>query len=59
MVNVEDNQWVDEGATLVEIDPKDHEVTLARAQATLDTSNSCPTEGSLDTGVFQGIYPGH
>ena len=22
-VNVDDNQWVDEGATLVEIDPKD------------------------------------
>ena len=40
-VNVEDNQWVDEGSTLVEIDPKDYEVALARAQATLDTSRGC------------------
>ena len=36
-VNVEDNQWVDQGFTLVEIVPKDYEVALARAQATLDT----------------------
>src|ERR1700735_1136404 len=39
-VNVEDNQWVNEGATLLEIDPKDYEVALARAQATLDTSEA-------------------
>ena len=38
-VNVDDNQWVNEGSTLVEIDPKDYEVALARAQATLDTSS--------------------
>ena len=37
-VNVADNQWVTEGSTLVEIDSKDYEVALARAQATLDTS---------------------
>ena len=35
-VHVEDNQWVEEGSTLVEIDPKDYEVALARAQATLE-----------------------
>src|ERR1700678_3162471 len=29
-VNVEDNQWVEAGSTLVEIDPKDYEVALAR-----------------------------
>src|ERR1700674_5516589 len=27
-VHVEDNQWVEEGSTLVEIDPKDYEVAL-------------------------------
>src|SRR5271169_1152631 len=39
-VNVEDNQWVEAGSTLVEIDPKDYEVALVRAQATLDTSEA-------------------
>ena len=39
-VHVEDNQWVDEGSPLVEIDPKDYEVALARAQATLETSEA-------------------
>src|ERR1700716_3079019 len=29
-VNVEDNQWVQKGAVLVEIDPKDFEVTVAQ-----------------------------
>jgi membrane fusion protein, multidrug efflux system len=48
-VNVEDNQWVNEGATLVEIDPKDYGVALARAQATLDTSEA--TAKSLDIDV--------
>src|SRR5580658_8162351 len=39
-VHVEDNQWVDEGSTPVEIDPKDYETALARAQATLDTAEA-------------------
>jgi membrane fusion protein, multidrug efflux system len=34
-VNVEDNQWVEKGAVLVEIDPKDYEVAVAQAQANL------------------------
>ena len=34
-VNVGDNQWVEAGSTLVEIDRKDYEVALAGAQATL------------------------
>jgi len=34
-VNVGDNQWVEKGAVLVEIDPKDYEVAVAQAQANL------------------------
>src|ERR1700684_1280412 len=34
-VSVEDNQWVEKGAVLVEIDPKDYEVAAAQAQANL------------------------
>jgi membrane fusion protein (multidrug efflux system) len=37
-VNVEDNQWVQQGAVLVEIDPKDYEVAVAEAQANLDSA---------------------
>jgi membrane fusion protein (multidrug efflux system) len=50
-VNVEDNQWVDEGYTLVEIDPKDYEVTLARAQATLETSEAAAKSSNIDVPV--------
>jgi membrane fusion protein, multidrug efflux system len=34
-VNVGDNQWVERGTVLVEIDPKDYEVAIAQAQASL------------------------
>ena len=34
-VNVDDNQWVQKGTILVEIDPKDYEVAVAQAQANL------------------------
>src|SRR5580658_9718865 len=50
-VNVEDNQWVDEGYTLVEIDPKDYEVTLARAQATLETSEASAKSSNIDVPI--------
>ena len=40
-VNVEDNQWVDAGSTLVEIDPKDYEVALARAAGNARHFRSC------------------
>jgi membrane fusion protein (multidrug efflux system) len=40
LVNVDDNQWVDKGAVLVEIDPKDYEVAVAQAQANLDASEA-------------------
>jgi membrane fusion protein, multidrug efflux system len=50
-VNVEDNQWVDAGSTLVEIDPKDNEVALARAQATLDTSEATAKSSNIDVPI--------
>jgi membrane fusion protein (multidrug efflux system) len=37
-VNVEDNQWVEKGTVLVEIDPKDYEVAVAQAQAKLSSA---------------------
>ncbi len=39
-VNVDDNQWVEKGAVLVEIDPKDYEVAVAQAQANLATAEA-------------------
>jgi len=50
-VDVDDNQWVNEGATLVEIDPKDYEVALAKAQATLDTSGAAARSSNIDVPV--------
>src|SRR6516165_3444924 len=37
-VNVGDNQWVDKGTVLVEIDPKDYQVAVAQARANLDSA---------------------
>jgi membrane fusion protein (multidrug efflux system) len=39
-VNVDDNQWVEKGTLLVEIDPKDYEVAVAQAQANLDSAEA-------------------
>ena len=50
-VKVEDNQWVDEGSTLVEIDPKDYGVALARAQATLETSEAVAKSSNIDVPI--------
>ncbi|HEX8765613.1 MAG TPA: HlyD family secretion protein [Candidatus Acidoferrum sp.] len=48
-VNVDDNQWVERGTVLVEIDPKDYEVAVALAQANL--SNAEATAQSLNITV--------
>src|SRR6202453_4329929 len=50
-VNVEDNQWVDEGYTLVGIDPKDYEVALSRAQAALETSEAAAKSSNIDVPI--------
>jgi len=48
-VNVDDNQWVQKGTVLVEIDPKDYEVAVAQAQANL--ANAEATAQSLNITV--------
>jgi membrane fusion protein, multidrug efflux system len=48
-VNVDDNQWVKSGTVLVEIDPKDYEVSVAQAQANL--ANAEATAQSLNITV--------
>jgi membrane fusion protein, multidrug efflux system len=50
-VNVEDNQWVEEGFTLVEIDPKDNEVAMARAQAALDNADAAAKSLNIEVPV--------
>ena len=50
-VNVDDNQWVDAGSTLVEIDPKDYEVAMAKAVATLETSQAAAKSSNIDVPV--------
>jgi membrane fusion protein (multidrug efflux system) len=50
-VNVEDNQWVEKGSTLVEIDPKDYEVASERAQAELDASEATAKSLNIDVPV--------
>jgi len=50
-VNVDDNQWVEQGATLVEIDPKDYEVALARAQAALDNADAAAESLNIDVPI--------
>src|SRR5882724_9804351 len=48
-VSVDDNQWVEKGTVLVEIDPKDYEVAVAQAQANL--ANAEATAQSLNITV--------
>jgi membrane fusion protein (multidrug efflux system) len=50
-VNVEDNQWVEQGYTLVEIDPKDYDVALARAQADLDNADAAAESLNIDVPI--------
>ena len=48
-VNVNDNQWVNKGDALVEIDPTDYQVALAQAQANL--ASALATAQSLNITV--------
>lgn len=48
-VNVDDNQYVNQGDVLVEIDPKDYEVAIAKARA--DLANAEATAKSLNISV--------
>jgi membrane fusion protein (multidrug efflux system) len=50
-VHVEDNQYVQAGTTLVEIDPKDYQVTVARAQADLKTAEASARALNIDVPI--------
>jgi membrane fusion protein (multidrug efflux system) len=50
-VHVGDNQYVQEGATLVEIDPKDYQVALSKAQANLETAEATARALNIDVPV--------
>jgi membrane fusion protein (multidrug efflux system) len=50
-VHVEDNQYVQEGATLVEIDPKDYQVAEAKAQANLETAEASARALNIDVPI--------
>jgi membrane fusion protein, multidrug efflux system len=50
-VHVDDNQNVQEGATLVEIDPKDYQVAEAKAQANLETAEAAARALNIDVPI--------
>ncbi|MGA7459481.1 MAG: HlyD family secretion protein [Candidatus Korobacteraceae bacterium] len=50
-VHVGDNQWVQQGDTLVEIDPKDYQVAQAKAQANLETAEASARALNIDVPV--------
>jgi membrane fusion protein (multidrug efflux system) len=50
-VHVGDNQYVQQGATLVEIDPKDYEVAVARAEANLETAEASARALNIDVPI--------
>jgi len=50
-VHVGDNQWVQEGATLVEIDPQDYQVAVAKAQADLKTAEAAARALNIDVPI--------
>lgn len=50
-VNVKDNQYVQGGATLVEIDPKDYQVAVAKAQANLEIAEASAHALNIDVPI--------
>jgi len=50
-VNVTDNQWVQQGAILVEIDPRDNQVAVEKAQADLETSEASARALNIDVPI--------
>lgn len=50
-VHVGDNQYVQQGTTLVEIDPKDYQVAVARAQANLETAKASARALNIDVPI--------
>jgi len=50
-VHVGDNQYVQEGATLVEIDPRDYQVAAAKARANLETAEASARALNIDVPI--------
>jgi membrane fusion protein, multidrug efflux system len=50
-VHVGDNEYVEQGASLVEIDPKDYQVAVARAQANLATAQASARALNIDVPI--------
>jgi membrane fusion protein, multidrug efflux system len=50
-VYVGDNQYVQQGATLVEIDPTDYQVAVAKAEADLDTAEASARALNIDVPI--------
>jgi membrane fusion protein, multidrug efflux system len=50
-VHVGDNQYVQEGSNLVEIDPKDYLVAVAKAQANLETAEASARALNIDVPI--------
>ena len=50
-VHVGDNQYVQQGDTLVEIDPEDYQVAVARAQANLETAEASARALNIDVPI--------
>jgi membrane fusion protein (multidrug efflux system) len=50
-VHVGDNQYVQENAALVEIDPKDYQVAVAKAQANLETAEASARALNIDVPI--------
>lgn len=50
-VFVGDNQYVQKGATLVEIDPKDYQVAVAKAQASLEIAEASARALNIDVPI--------
>ena len=50
-VNVDDNQYVQKGAVLVEIDPKDYEVAVEQAKANLASADATAQSMNIDVPI--------
>ena len=50
-VLVDDNVWVKAGQVLVELDPRDYEVSLGQAQANLNAAEAAVTQGEAQLQV--------
>ncbi len=50
-VHVGDNEYVQQGTTLVEIDPKDYQVAVARAEANLKTAEASARALNIDVPI--------